>query len=298
MALLVNQETISDEVIEEEFRHIKGHYERTLQVACCERDPEFRAMAKDNLSSRALLQQESTRRYPEVSDTEVNERLAKLIEQAGGEDQFYMSIGMPYRDEAAVRENVAGGVRLDRTLQEIYSPEPEPLEADLKACYEANIKLFLTEEEIRASHISINLAGAKSRREVYELMRGLRQEALNGADFDKLGAEHNSNKDMSPDLGWFKRGEFMEEFETISFSMKENEISPVFITQLGFHICKLTGRKPAVPKPFEEVKDQVRLRLLEEHRDKKFNEFVDQLKKSAKIEDTDPEESCGCGGHH
>jgi len=298
MALLVNQETIADEVIEEEFRHIKGHYERTLQVACCERDPEFRAMAKDNLASRALLQQESVRRYPQVTDEEVSERLGKLIEQAGGEEKFYLNIGMPYRDEDAVRENVAGGVRLDKTLQEVYSPEPQPSEAELRACYEANLKLFLTDEQIRASHISVNLSGAKSRKEVYDLLRGLREEALKGADFDKLGAEHNSNKDMSPDLGWFKRGEFMEEFEAIAFSMKEDEVSPVFITQLGFHICKLTGRKAAVPKPFEEVKEQVRLRLIEEHRDKKFNDFVDELKKTAKIEDTDPEESCGCGAEH
>src|SRR5580704_9520205 len=116
MALRVNKETIEDEIIEQEFRHIKGHYERTLQVACCERDPEFRAMAKDNLASRALLQQESLRRHPDVTDQEVQERLGKLIEQAGGEERFYLNIGMPYKDEGAVRENVAGGVRLDKTL--------------------------------------------------------------------------------------------------------------------------------------------------------------------------------------
>jgi parvulin-like peptidyl-prolyl isomerase len=290
MALHINDETISDEIIEEEFRHIKGHYERTLQVACCERDPEFRAMAKDNLSSRALLQQESFRRFPTVTDAEVSDRLSKLIEQAGGEDKFYMNIGMPFKDEGAVRENVAGGVRLDKTLAEIYAPEPEPTEEELRAGYEKNIKHYLTEEEVRASHVSINLTGAKSRQEVYALLRELREKALNGAEFDSLGAEHNSNKDMSPDLGWFKRGEFMEEFETIAFSMREGEISPVFITQLGFHMCKLTGRKPAVPKPFEEVREQVKQRLIEEHRDRKFNEFVEQLKKSAKIEDTDPEE--------
>lgn len=290
MALHINDETISDEIIEEEFRHIKGHYERTLQVACCERDPEFRAMAKDNLSSRALLQQESFRRFPQVTDEEVSERLAKLIEQAGGEERFYMNIGMPFKDESAVRENVAGGVRLDKTLAEIYAPEPEPTEDELRAFYEKNIKHYLTEEEVRASHVSINLTGARSRQEVYALLRELRTKALEGADFDAMGAEHNSNKDMSADLGWFKRGEFMEEFETIAFSMRDGEISPVFVTQLGFHMCKLTGRKPAVPKPFEEVKDQVKQRLIEEHRDKKFNEFVEELKKSAKIEDTEPEE--------
>jgi parvulin-like peptidyl-prolyl isomerase len=299
MALIINHETIDDEVIEEEFRHIKGHFERTLQVACCERDPEFRAMAKDNITSRALLQHEAQRRFPEVSDEEIQERLSKLIEAAGGEDKFYAGIGMPYKDETAVRDNVASGVRLDKTLGQVYAPEPVPDEAVLRAHYEANLNLFLTDEQIRASHISLNLGGAQTRAEVFTRMRELREKALADADFDALAAEHNSNKDMSPDLGWFKRGEFMEEFEVIAFSMRVGEISPVFVTQLGFHICKLTDRKAAVPKPFEEVRDQVRLRLLEEHRDRRFNEFVDELKKVAKIQDTDPPDGdCGCGAGH
>lgn len=298
MALIINGETIDDEIIEEEFRHIKGHYERALQVSCCERDPEFRGMAKDNLASRALLQQESRRRFPEVSEGETKARLAKLIEQSGGEEQFYMSIGMPFKDESLLQDNLANGVRMDKLLQNVYSPEPEPTEADIQAYYEANVKHFLTEEQIRVSHISLNLNGARSRAEVYQAMRELREQVLGGADFDALAAEHNSNKDMSPDLGWFKKGEFMEEFEAIAFSMRDGEISPVFTTQLGFHICRLTDRKAAVPKPLEEVREAVRARILEEYRDGRFNEFLDTLKGGAKIEDTEPEEGCGCEGGH
>ncbi|WP_038171846.1 peptidylprolyl isomerase [Verrucomicrobium sp. BvORR106] len=298
MALIINGETIDDEIIEEEFRHIKGHYERALQVSCCERDPEFRGMAKDNLASRALLQQESRRRFPEIGEEETKARLEKLIEQSGGEEQFYMSIGMPFKDESLLQDNLANGVRMDKMLKNVYSPEPEPAEADIQAYYEANVKHFLTEEQIRVSHISLNLSGARSRAEVYQNMRELREQALAGADFNALGAEHNSNKDMSPDLGWFKKGEFMEEFEAIAFSMRDGEISPVFTTQLGFHICRLAERKPAVPKPLAEVREAVVARILEEFRDGKFNEFLETLKDGAKIEDTEPEEECGCGGGH
>jgi parvulin-like peptidyl-prolyl isomerase len=234
-----------------------------------------------------------------VTDEAVSNRLSKLIDQAGGEEQFYMQVGVPPGEDSIIRNQVANGVRMDEMMQAVYSPEPQPTEEEVRAHYEANIKLYLTEEEIRASHISMNLSGAKSRHEVYQKMRDLREQALAGADFDALGAEHNSNKDTPPDLGWFKRGEFMEEFEAIAFSMKEGEISPVFVTQLGFHIAKLTDRKPAVPKPFEEVKDLVRQRIIELHKDEKFNAFVDDLKKAAKIEDTDPDEAaCGCGSAH
>lgn len=289
MALIINGEHIDDEIIEAEFRQIKGHYERTLQVACCERDPEFRGMAKDNLISRALLGQESRRRFPEVAETEVDARLNKLIEEAGGENQFYLNIGVPVKDAALVRDNVAGGVRLDKTLNEVYAPEPEPAEADLRACYEANLKHYMTDEEIRASHITKSLQGASSRQEVYQSMRDLRSQLLAGADFAKLAEENRADEQQQIDLGWFKRGEFMEEFETIAFSMGEGEISPVFTTQLGYHICTVTGRKPSVARPLEEVKEAVRERFLEEHRDRKFNEFLEELKAVAKIEDTDPE---------
>jgi hypothetical protein len=296
MALIINGEEIDDEVIEAEFRNVKGHYERLLQVSCCERDPEFQGYAKDNIISRVLLNQEAMKRVPVVDDAAITERLGKLIEEAGGENEFYMKIGMPYKDEAVVRQNIAGGVRLDRMLGEIYGTEPEPTEDELRAYYEKNLASYMTEEMIHAAHITKSLQGAKSRQEVFEAMRGIRQELRAGADFMKLAEEHRADEQQMIDLGWFKRGEFMEEFETIAFSMGEKEISPVFNTQLGFHICTVLGRKVSEPMPFEMVKDAVRQRLLEEFKDTKFNEFIEQLKAGAQIKDTDPvDENGGCG---
>lgn len=291
MALIINGEEIDDEVIEGEFRSVKGHYERMLQVACCERDSEFRGYAKDNLISRVLLNQEALRRFPTVSEEDVTVRLQKLIEEAGGEDQFYMNIGMPYKDEAVVRQNVQGGVRLDKMLGEAYGPEPEPTEAELRAAYEKEQALYLTEELINVAHITKNLQGAQSRQDVFKVMRELRVKLLAGADFMALAEEHRSDEQQQIDLGWFKRGEFMEEFEVIAFSMNEGEISPVFTTQLGFHICILLGRKAPEPIPFAAVKEAVRQRLGDAHKDQKFNELIASLKAAAKIEDTDPEDS-------
>ncbi|MBX7212182.1 MAG: peptidyl-prolyl cis-trans isomerase [Verrucomicrobiaceae bacterium] len=296
MALIINGEQIDDEIIEAEFRQIKGHYERTLQVACCERDPEFRGKAKDNVTSRALLNQEALKRVPRVEDADVSARLEKLVAAAGGEARFYMNIGMTPDDEAVVRSNVANGARLDKMLQEVYAPEPAPTDAELRAYYDEHIQQFMSEEQIRAVHITKNLQGAQSRGEVYDAMRGLRRRLLAGEDFMKLAEENRLDDDQQIDLGWFKRGEFMEEFEAIAFSMDENDISPVFTTQLGFHIAKVIGRRPPAPLPFEEAKEAVRNRLLDAYRDEKFNTFLEELKAAATIEDTDPEETgCGCG---
>ncbi|HCN27624.1 MAG TPA: hypothetical protein DIT64_02330 [Verrucomicrobiales bacterium] len=295
MALIINGERVDDEIIESEFNQVKGHYERMLQVSCCERDAEFRATAKDNVVSRALLNQEAAKRFPDVSEEDVTARLEKLIEQAGGETRFYMSIGMHVKNEALVRQNVAGGVRLDKMMAEIYGPDPDIGGDELRAYYDAHTDQFMSEELIHAAHITKSMQGAQSRAEVYETLRGLRRELQAGADFMELAEKHRAGDQQQIDLGWFKRGEFMEEFEAIAFSMNPGEISPVFVTQLGFHICTVLERKAAEPLPFPAVKDAVRERVLETRKDLLFHEFIEGLKAAATVEDTDPDGSdCGC----
>ncbi len=295
MALIINGENIDDEIIEAEFRQIKGQYERTLQVSCCERDPEFQGYAKDNIIARAILNQEAAKQYPEVDDEDVTNRLNKLIEEAGGEEQFYMKIGMPFGSGEIVRGNVANGVRLDKLLGSVYGTAPAPTDAEVEAYYAANIETFKTDEQIHVVHITKGMEGAKSRAEVYEKMRALRKELVAGADFQKMAEEQRGNEQQQIDLGWFKRGEFMEEFEAIAFSMQKDELSPVFTTQLGFHICKVIDRRDPTPVPLADIKDLVVNRMIEEDRDKKFNAFVEELKTAADIKDTQPcEEGCGC----
>jgi hypothetical protein len=295
MALIINGENIDDEIIEAEFRQIKGQYERVLQVACCERDPEFQGYAKDNIIARSVLNQEAALRFPEVDEEDVTSRLNRLMEEAGGPEHFYMKIGMPMDAVDVVRANVANGVRLDKLLQTAYGDQPSPTDEEIEAFYNANIDAFKTEEQLHVIHITKGMEGAKSRADVYEKMRVLRRELLAGADFMKMAEEQRGNEQQQIDLGWFKRGEFMEEFEAIAFSLQKDELSPVFTTQLGFHICKVVDRRDPTPVPLADIKDVVANRMVEAYRDAKFNAFVDELKSKATIEDTEPcEEGCGC----
>ena len=297
MPLIINGEEIDEDIVEGEFRQVKGHYERTLQVACCERDPEFRRYAKDNIISRVLLNQEAVKRVPEVTEEEITERLQKLIAEAGGESRFYMNIGLVSKDEAAVRPNVANGVRLDKMLTAVYQPEPDFSEQELRSWFSDHLEQFMTDEEIHAAHITKSLQSAQSRQEIFQHLRKVREEVLAGADFLEVAERERGTEQQQLDLGWFKRGEFMEEFEVIAFSMNVGEISPVFTTQLGLHLCKVLGRKSPEPRQFEEAITDVRQRMLEEHRDQKFNVFLQELRAAAQIVDEDPPDQWSPHGH-
>ena len=80
----------------------------------------------------------------------------------------------------------------------------------------------------------------------------------------------------------------LDEFEIITFSLNVGEVSPVFNTTHGFHLAKVTDRKLGELKLFEDVKNIINDELIHLSQDKKLNEFVEQLKKTADIEYTEP----------
>lgn len=291
MSLIINGETIGDEVVDDEFRNIKSHYERTLQVSCCERDPEFRAQAKRQITGRVLLGQQAEKTIPDIPEEEIDQALAELIEEHGGEDQFYLNMGVPSKDEPMVRHNIAASLRVHKLLEEaIYRHCPEPTDQQLRQFYADNEDEFRSTEEVRVMHISKSLRGAQSRDEVFKVMREVRQQLLDGSDFETLAKEHNDQKGQQIDLGFFKRGEFMEEFETIAFSMNTGEISPVFNTQLGYHVCTVVERHDAVVSPYGEVRERVAELWTASERQKLLDRYLEDLRADSTLEDTDPEE--------
>ena len=141
---------------------------------------------------------------------------------------------------------------------------------------------------MRASHI-LKASRGEKRHESYELLRDLRRQLQAGAEFEPVARAHSDKGDEHVDLGFFKRGELAEEFEIVAFSMNVGEISPVFGSPFGFHIVKVTERKPATPKPFDEVRDQVREHLVQDRQQENTRKLVEELQAKATIEDEAPQ---------
>jgi peptidyl-prolyl cis-trans isomerase SurA len=84
-----------------------------------------------------------------------------------------------------------------------------------------------------------------------------------GADFAALASEHSQDPGSASnggDLGWFGLGVMVKEFQDAAFGLNEiGEISKPFKTQFGYHIVKLSGKKPV--EPFEEMREEIENRL-------------------------------------
>jgi peptidyl-prolyl cis-trans isomerase SurA len=62
-------------------------------------------------------------------------------------------------------------------------------------------------------------------------------------DFARRYSEDQATASAGGDLGFWKRGEFVPDFEEIVFSLKEGQLSDIVETSRGFHIIQLLERR-------------------------------------------------------
>lgn len=289
MPLIINSQRIDDAILQSEFSEIKTYFERLGNVSCCERDEEFRGYARQNVIARVLLAQEAKRKIEPTPEAEVDAAVAKVIQQYGGEVQFYAATGASPSHMHLVRHDVEADLRVKRLMDEL-SADIVTTDAELRQFYDQHLDRFMTEEEVRASHILKAPKRGEERQAAYETLRKVRKELQQGADFDEMAKRHSEKADEHIDLNFFKRGELTEEFELVAFSLNVGEISPVFMSTFGFHLIKVTDRKPSVAKPFESVREEVRTLSLETQRQERARLLVEKLKAEATIEEVAEEE--------
>jgi peptidyl-prolyl cis-trans isomerase SurA len=73
-------------------------------------------------------------------------------------------------------------------------------------------------------------------------------ELRHGADFASAAKRFSGDSASAAqggELGWFRRGVMVKEFEDVAFQIRPGEVSPVVETPFGFHIIKVERTQPA-----------------------------------------------------
>lgn len=149
-------------------------------------------------------------------------------------------------------------------------------EAELKQFYEQNKEKMKSGPQVRASHILL-----KSEKEAQDVLAQLKK----GGDFAALAKKYSTDPAGANggDLGWFEKDSMVPQFSNAAFSMKEGETSGIVKSNFGFHIIKVTGKRGAGYRPYEEVREQIHAYLLPTKQQEIFQKLKDDLKKNAKI---------------
>lgn len=138
----------------------------------------------------------------------------------------------------------------------------------LQALYDERIDQYDVPEQARARHILVAVPATASDDAVAEresFARELRQRLIDGEDFATVAGEVSEDPGSAAnggDLGWFRRGQMVPEFDAAAFTLPEGELSEPIRTNFGFHLVRVEERKQAQTQTLADVQDDLADELL------------------------------------
>lgn len=127
--------------------------------------------------------------------------------------------------------------------------------------------------QTRVRHVLIQPSEIRSDQEAFELAEQLRNEVMDGRDFEEIAKLYSDDPGSAlsgGDLGWARRGTFVPEFEDVMASSEPGEVSEVFKSVHGYHFLEVTGRR------VEDFSQRFRMSQAENYlRNQKFDQALE-----------------------
>ena len=282
--LRVNGELIDPNLLEDAFARIKSEAEARLQVSCCERDPEFMEQAEEEVIDSVLIAQEAEAQFPTLPDDEVKARLENTLKE-------YRKHGASWEMLEAQRDSLQdeceANLRMEKFLDGVLAGKTDVSDEDVQSYYKENEREFRTVAEVRVLHFMKSLEKHEDPVLLLEEMGQLRESLVDGADFEKIAKAETEKESGEIDLGWITFDRPSNPIESIMFTMRLAEVSPVIAYEHSYHILKIAEMKPSVVRPFEEVREDIVHRVEFEKRRSALRDFAASLREGATVEKVD-----------
>ncbi len=263
----------------------------------------------NNLIVKSLVNQEIEKRNIKVTEKDVDKAIKAKIQQVGSKAKFDEILKQNGVSPAEYKKELTEELKLEKLVDMIKTVKVT--ENDAKRYYNANENSFKYPDKVRASHILIsanpyeirenlklknkNLSDDEIEKLVEEEMKVKLKEAekvlaqvkKDPTSFKKIAKDVSDDTESAKqggDLGFFASQEMVEPFSKAAFSMKPNTISEIVKTPYGYHIIMVTDRMAAGKDSFDDVKQEIMMKLEQDKKIEVFENFVEDIKKNAKIE--------------
>ena len=283
----VNGDDITRADLERSIRGVETQLNQ--RVPQDKRDGVVRGVLERLINYRLLLQ-EARARGIEVPAAEIDAQLRALASQFRTEEDLRAALIRRGVTVDMLRDDARRDLRVAKLVRdEVGKDVAVPME-DVRKFYDANQERFRQPEMARASHVFVRLpAGAddKAKNGLRQRAESIMRLAKRGDDFAGLAENYSEDRTTAVkggDLGWFNKGATPKEFDEAVFALQPNDIGGLVHTSDGFHIVKVTGRRPSRIQPFEEVQTDLATYLLRELQDRLTVGLINKLRDKAKIE--------------
>ena len=158
-------------------------------------------------------------------------------------------------------------------VRDLHEKQIGTTDAEVETYYKDHKKEYERPVEIVARHILV-----QTRPEAENVLKRIAAKE----DFARIAREVSCDPVSAArggEIGPFRKGDLVQEFEAAVFPLKNNEVSGIIETQFGYHIIKKVSQKPLPALSVEDAKMEIK-KVLEKA---KFDSWLEQTKKKYKV---------------
>lgn len=285
----VNGAPITNEQLDRAFNEVLR--ERKLNISRMQ-DPakarELKRVALDRLIRDELFWQQAQKENLVVSDAEVDKSYAESMSKFNSKQAFELQLMRQGTDEKGFRNDIRRLLSADRYAQRVVDQRAQVTEADVAAFYRANAHLFEKPEMLKVRTLAIAAAGKSDadRRAARRRAEALREQLLQGADFDALARQHSDDptRQWGGELDPAPLDRLPEWMRGPVAKLAPGAMSPVIERAEGFYLLKLDARIAATSVPLAQARQGIRDHLQSTRGREALDAAAKELRATATVE--------------
>ena len=295
----VNGVDIQSKYIEFRMNQILKNVKRPLTIR------EKTSVVKDLIEKeivRELVHQQGKKNNLEIDSGLIEKEMTALRKPYDSDEEFEKALRARNITIDDLKKSMKVDINARKLLNEEIKGKIIISDVDVKKYYEENKHKFHRPESYRARHIlaaifpsdmlrSTPVTELQNKKEeltqkAEEKINEIIKELNEGANFEELAkkkSDDEASRESGGDLDVIYKGIFDPAFDEAVSKLNPGEISGKVETRFGFHVIKLTEKRPPEQAPFRELEEAIQKHLFMEEAKVLVASYVEDLKKEAKI---------------
>jgi hypothetical protein len=160
----------------------------------------------------------------------------------------------------------------------------------LRDYYDQHVADFQFPAKARWEQLEVRFDRVPDRKAARRMISEMGNQVVFGAPLDAVAKQHSHDlkAEQGGQQGWVTKGSLAADaLDKAIFEIPLNELSDVIETPTGFHIIRVLERTSAGAKPFRDAQVQIKEKLSQAQREKKFEDYITKLRREIPIEVVD-----------